>query len=130
MVGLVGQLRMDQVVDGVDQRPSDALQRVERGRQLGEADGLAAEVQMHHIEVGGMAFDPAGLEHHRRPPAARWRAGRGRIGQQGDSAGGQVEMSDVGMAGRDAGHPQRRPYVQRAGHVTDCRRTPVSSRVA
>ena len=128
VVILVGQLRMNQIMDGVDQWTSGALQRIERGRQLREAQGFTAEVQMHEIEVGSVGFNPGAIQHHRRPPAARRRAGRGRIGQQHDAARGQVEMSNVGMAGRDAGHPQIRPGVRRKSHAADCRRTRVSSR--
>ena len=117
MVILVGQLRVGQVMDGVDQWPSGSLQRVERGRQLFKAQGLAAEMQMHEIEVAGVSFDPGAIQHHRRPPTARRGAGWGRIGQQHDAVRGQVEMSDVGMVGRDAGHPQSRPRVWRESHA-------------
>ncbi|ODU48608.1 MAG: hypothetical protein ABT07_05815 [Microbacterium sp. SCN 70-10] len=86
MRGLVGQLRVLQVVDGVDEGDPQATDRVHRRRELRGRVRLAAEVHVDDVDLGGVRVEPLGQQHLRGPPLAGGGARRGRVGADVDDA--------------------------------------------
>ena len=99
---LVAELRVLEVVSGIHDGPAHRVRGVDHVREVARCEGLGAEVDVQHLSCRAVRADPRRVEHRRRPPHTRRRAGHSGIRQQHDPWRGGDSL-DVGMTGRCRG---------------------------
>ncbi|MCP3427166.1 amino acid permease [Rothia sp. AR01] len=112
---LVGQLRVLQVVGGVDERHARGGQLLDDPAEVLDVVGLGPEVQVEEVDLPGVAADPLGGQRDRRPPPM----GRGpRVARVGQEVGARRvdHGGDVRVAGGHRGHAERPRGGRGRGH--------------
>ncbi|MEU3701631.1 hypothetical protein AB0E82_05010 [Streptomyces anulatus] len=108
VLAYVDVVRVDQVMDGVDQRLPVPAQGCEELHQRFGGLGVEAEVQVEHVEGVGVFVHPARVQHDRRPSllgTARSAVGAGVVEPGYPVAVGRGQMAYVDVVGRDRRDP-------------------------